>query len=547
MQKIPKRRTGGAGLALLLLLAIRLNAHEPTRTTHVFEQGAWDPQAPRLVLQVTDRGTGRPTAARFSLSVDGEPYEPPAVGEHGLRFVTAHEGKGQRAVITYARGTGPVQVQLPPGAERVRVSVAKGLEYTPATADGALSGDRLSLDVGLRRWSEIGQEGWRAADEHLHYNRTGPADDRRWLTMMAGDDLAFAHFLVLRGGNGGAGVWATQYAYGPDGEAVDSRRRIVPGEEYRDRAQGHINLLGIDEVIEPISTGGLGRGAPPENYPPFHRVLRRARQRNGLGGVAHGAKLGRHPTAVADAVLGAVDFWEISNGFLRKTDLWYRLMNCGVVLPPAAGTNLPNYPGREPWQPFLGGVRMYVRTGEQREFAAWKQAVRRGEVFITSGPLLRFRVNDAGPGGTVRLPPKGGDISVEAELAGPRPLQALEILKNGQALEAEIHKSREEDIHLWRVRARVPIRNSVWLAARGKGAPIEGPYGHAFAHTGAVRVLVGDEPMSSPDDARALARLLRRQKAFYERNGRYRKPEHRRTVQRHFERAVEVLQAKAPE
>lgn len=41
----------------------------------------------RLRFSVLDRETGKPTAARFSLVVDGKKYIPSALGENGLRFV----------------------------------------------------------------------------------------------------------------------------------------------------------------------------------------------------------------------------------------------------------------------------------------------------------------------------------------------------------------------------------------------------------------------------------------------------------------------------
>jgi hypothetical protein len=88
---------------------------------------------------------------------------------------------------------------------------------------------------------------------------------------------------------------------------------LVPGQEYRDTAQGHINFLGIDQVIEPYSTGGTGSPPVKENYPPLHDLLLQARQHHAMAGVAHGGILGKQSTSLADAVLGAVDFWEISN------------------------------------------------------------------------------------------------------------------------------------------------------------------------------------------------------------------------------------------
>lgn len=538
------------GALLLLLLSLVATtaapAHETTPTTHRFDRGVLDPAAPRLVLDIRSERTGRSLPARFSLVVDGRAYEPPAIGPDGLRLVSLHEGSGARRVVTYALGRGPVTVPLPPSARRVRADVVKGYEYLPRTVSGILREGSLRLRVDLPRWTDLRSEGWMAADAHLHFERPDPGEDERWLALLAGDDLAFAHFLVLRGGNDGAGVWAAQYAYGDEGRARAGGRWLVPGQEYRDPAQGHVTLLGIDEVIEPISTGGLGPGAPPENHPPLREVLEAGRGAGGLVGVAHGGRLASHPTSVAEAVLGAMDFWEISNGFFRATESWYRLLGCGLLLPPAAGTDLPLHPDSELWQPFLGRVRMYARVGAEPSLRAWNEAVAGGEVFVTSGPILSFAADDVGPGGTVPLPPDGGTVEVRATLRSPRPPANLQILKDGRRVETEIEKSTSGPVHRWRIRAEIPVRRSTWLAARGNGHTVGGRYARSFAHTGAVRVQVGEDPISCEAEAPAMIAQLERRAAWYAENGHFETPAQRRDMQAVFDAAIRRLEEQLP-
>ena len=64
--------------------------------------------------------------------------------------------------------------------------------------------------------------------------------------------------------------------------------------------------------------------------------LRDAKKEGGLVGAAHAATLGLRPTGIADAALGALDFWEIGNVGRWVLDQWYRLMNCGIMLPPTS-------------------------------------------------------------------------------------------------------------------------------------------------------------------------------------------------------------------
>lgn len=493
--------------------------------------------SPRLILEVIDADTNKPLPARFSVVIDRRELEPRWVGPHGLRFVSVHVSKRQTFVATFARGTGPVDVPLSPGTRRAEIHVTRGFDYIPATAKVEVTSDPVHVTVRLRRWNRLDEEGWRAADAHVHYDRIHPSGDRDWFDMMDADGLTYAEFMVLKDGMV-PGVWARQYAYGRRGEGVEGRRLIVPGEEYRDRLQGHILLFGVTEIIQPIMAGTL---ESPHNWPLFFDVLQRARSGGAMIGPAHGATLGRSTTGIADAVLGAVDFWEIGNTAQWKLDAWYELANCGYILPPTAGTDLPNDPYRDPWQPFLGGMRMYARVGKSKGSEAFHAAVRRGEVFVTSGPVIRLTVNGQGPGSTVRLPVPGREVDIEAKVESPVGLQKLELVHNGTVLEAPVERHEEDGINTLVIRTRVRVNQSSWFAARAVGAPIEAVNTVAVAHTAAVQVLVGNRPVRSPETVRKLITALERQKRFYQENGNYAATEHRNRMAGLLDRAIVTL------
>jgi len=557
-QPVARNRRLGQILPVALLLAApaQLRGHELATAdeppTYRITPAAAEISGPKLRLSVRDDPTGQFTACRFILRVDDRPYVPETLGVNGLHFVSIHPGRKEIQKVTYARGTGPVEVPLPAGAGKVEIRVVKGYEYLPQTATVARNVGGASpgaeAEIRLRRWVDLAREGWLPTEEHLHYDRLDAARDPDFLTMLAADDLVQAHFLVARGG-GMPGVWARQFAFGVEGQAGDGARLLRPGEEFRDPEQGHINLLGIGRVIEPISIGGLGKPAVPYNYPPFHDVFVQSRASGGIGGVAHGATLAKHTTSVADAVLGVMDFFEIANTHLYEPALWYRLLNCGYVLPPMAGTDLPNFPYRESWQPFLGEVRTYVRVGAARDFETWKQAVRRGEVFITGGPILRLSINGVGPGGTLRLPAGGDEVRVEAELASPAGLESFEIVQQGQPLALPIAKTTEGPVQRWRIRSRLTIHSSCWLAARGTGpfkqelaAGTKNRYQqHAPAHTAAIRIEVGAKPIRSAADAQWLTQHLVDHQTHYQAHGVYEQPEHRQHVFRLFQDALDAL------
>jgi hypothetical protein len=423
------------------------------------------------------------------------------------------------------------------------VRVSKGFDYVPVTVEEKVSGDPFEVEVALERWNNLSEEGWHAADAHLHYDRVEPDGDRDWFHAMNADGLTHAQFMVLKGGMV-PGIWARQFAYGKRGEGADGERLIVAGEEYRDRLQGHILLFGLGEIIQPIMAGTR---ESPNNYPTFFDVLQRARRSGGIAGPAHGANYGHSPTGVADAILGVLDFWEIGNAHLWALENWYRLMNCGFILPPSAGTDLPNNPYRDAWQPFLGSMRMYVKVGNRRSSEAWNAAVKGGEVFATSGPIIRFSVNRVGPGGIVNLPDGGGEVEIEAELSGPRALRSLEIVHGGRTIDAApLNASAgEESIRKLVVRRKLRVDRSSWLAARGVGASIEAIRQDAVAHTAAVQVLVGGRPIRSPEDAETFIARFSEQKEFYRKKGTYAREEHRQEALKLFDKAIAILRAQA--
>ncbi|MYG03779.1 MAG: hypothetical protein F4173_16325 [Acidobacteriia bacterium] len=501
---------------------------------------AW---SPILVLNVVEESTGEWSAARFSISVDGKPHEPRWIGPHGLRFVSVHVSKRQTKVVTYARGTGPVWVPLAPGAKRVKVDVVKGLDYLTVSLDADGSEDPVEVSARLRRWNRLREEGWRAADAHLHYDRIGPDGDRDWFAMMAGDDIAHSQFMTLRGGMV-PGTWARQFAFGEEGEAADGTRTIVAGEEYRDRMQGHILLFGLGDLIAPIMAGVP---EAPYNFPTLANVMRRARATGALAGIAHGGTFGTSSTALADTVGGAADFLEIANWSweLWPLDNWYRLLNCGYPLPATAGTDLPNNPRREPWQPFLGGMRMYAKTGDSTGSPAWNEAVRRGETFVSSGPVLEFDANGVGPGGTLCLPAEGGSVRVSAVLRSPRDLQRLELVRNGTVVATASDQAREGEVRSLRLETEAQFDRSGWIAVRGEGAPSLLPGGNEVAHTSAVRVLVDGEPIWSAEDGEALVSTLQQQRNHYERSGRYATARDRGEALAVFDQALDGLRANA--
>lgn len=523
---------------LVLSLALPAIGHEHLPVTHNFYSTS-DHDGQALRISVIDDATGESLSARVSFQSDGADFVPEYVNELGIRFTSIHKRSQHSFTAVYALKSGVLEVGIPKDAQSVTVAASHGFEYAPRSVSRSTSNLDDPLEIRLNRWSHLSQGGWIAIDEHLHFDRLDPDDDRLWLAMLEADGLNAGHFMVLKGGMT-PGIWSRQYNYGPAGQARDGSKVIIPGQEYRDSAQGHINLLGLNRPIEPYSTGGMGWPAIVENFPPLHDILAEAKVRNGFVGVAHGGSLGKHATAVADAILGTVDYWEISNGFIYQTDTWYRLMNCGYFFPPMAGTDLPNSPYRDPWQPFLGSIRTYVHTDSKIDFETFKASARKGRVFISGGPLIDLSIDGKTMGETLELSQPGA-VTVRAEIASPRPLRELGLVLNGNPVNATIEKRLKKGIHKWTLIKAVRLEESGWIAAWGKGAAIKAQNFDAMAHTNAIRIIVDGQPIRSSSDRDYFETQLRERRDYYRESGNYKNDDQRQRAINLFDQAISKL------
>lgn len=112
----------------------------------------------------------------------------------------------------------------------------------------------------------------------------------------------------------------------------------------------------------------------------------------------------------------------------------------------------------------VGGERAYVYLGQEEfTFDNWAKAVRRGNTFMSSGPLLVFQVDGHTPGDEIRLESGGGTVDIRAEANCNVPLNHLEVVLNGRVV-----ASREDHMGSRKMAMQEKIRvpGPGWLAAR---------------------------------------------------------------------------------
>jgi hypothetical protein len=167
------------------------------------------------------------------------------------------------------------------------------------------------------------------------------------------------------------------------------------------------------------------------------------------------------------------------NGFYSQS-LYYRLLNCGLRIPPSAGSAsgvLPNP---------VGYNRAYVRLNGPFSYEAWWRGLGEGRSVVTNGPILLVEADGRHPGAVFRWP--GGEprtVSLDIRVLADDPLEAVEVIRDGVVVERLAGADLTE-----RVRAKpLVFASSGWFLVRAIAA-VPGTF--RFASTAPFYVEIGE-------------------------------------------------------
>jgi hypothetical protein len=456
------------------------------------------PPVTELHGRIVDAETGRPLAARVRvLESTGESPAP----ERAMRKV----GSGQP--FFYSEGTFAVDV----ARGQADITVERGTEYRPLQVhvDVPASG-RIDLDLPLERWIRMPEQGWYAGNTHVHYDETETRALERLRTDPLVEDLPV--FIVSR-------LRRRELPYASNAFPIGRHELSRPaaiidvGEETRHnrtaRAEGygHLMLVNLERIVEPLSRGLLVDDASPD-YPPLIDACREAHAQGGLAIWCHNGIGMEAPIAAA---LGDLDGLNLFDPFWMdpEYELWYALLNCGMRLPASTGSD---------W--FVSSSnRVYVDVGTDFSYAGWLAGLRAGRTFITDGPILRFTLDRASPS-TDLLAAGPGTRGLEAvvEWAGAQPVSAVEIVADGRVV-------ARSDVPAGALagtfRERINVAETGWVAARVWGRA-RNSYDHAlWAHTSPIHLRGAAAPAIRRADAASFAADIDRSIAWISTVGRF--------------------------
>lgn len=439
--------------------------------------GQESPFTGRLEITVVDGATGVPTAFRARLTTErGERVAAPEQAT-ALMYGTQDEAEGYELQPDGSFYVGGAFSQALP-AGRYRLSITKGYEYlgqehlleVPAN-------EALSRTIRLERWIDMPSRGWYSVDDHIHLRRS-PRENPLILTWLAAEDVHVGALLQM--GDIHATYYA-QYAWGRDGVYQVGDRFIASGqEEPRTHEIGHTISLGADEFVRAT-----------RQYYHFDTTFDRVHELGGLTGYAHqGVLFDGYRGLTLDVLRGKVDFMEVLQfcGDVQPLEVqhYYHFLDLGFRLTATAGSDFP-WCGTDSG-PQIGNARFYTYLEGPLEFDAWKEAVRGGHTFVSSGPVIELTVDGAIPGDELRVEP-GSTVTVRARAYGHGeqvPLGELAVVAHGEVVGRALPgEATGQDHGTLTVEMELTIDRGVWIAARAGAGP------NQFAHTTPVYVTTG--------------------------------------------------------
>jgi hypothetical protein len=406
-------------------------------------------------VKVLDEETDQILPCRVAFhSQEGLPYPPH--GHHAPVYSNLDTwnddigGDVRLGQISYAYIDGQCQGWLPRG--RVLVDAAAGFEYEPFRDWVSIEPGQERLVLRLRRVVNMNAEGWYSGDTHVHFLSTiGSQTEAR------GEGLNVVNLLQSQWGHLFSN---TEEFTGRPHTSPDGRTIVYASQENRQHMFGHLSLLGLKEPVMPWGSGGpseaeLGGGLDIT----LSDWADACHAQGGTVVVPHlGVTNGEQAALIATERADAVEMLTHNAYFHHE---YYRYLNAGYRLPLAGGTDK-----MDAGVP-VGLYRTYVHIPAEEPFTyeSWCRSLRAGRTFLSGGALIWLSVEGQPIGSTLQIA-KGGQVEVEARAQSIFPLHTLQIVDRGQVV---AENSNPHGVHELTLRARLPVKEDTWLAARCGG------------------------------------------------------------------------------
>ena len=170
--------------------------------------------------------------------------------------------------------------------------------------------------------------------------------------------------------------------------------------------------------------------------------------------------------------------------------IYYHLLNCGLHIPPSAGSGSGNAPNP------IGYDRAYVQIDGDFTPEKWWEGLRAGRVVVTNGPLLRPIVEGHFPGHTFQAPAgKELELEIGLILSTRETVHYLEVIKDGRvAYSVRLDEWAKQNGKI----PKLKFTESGWFLMR---TVTDTPATYRFASTAPYYVQIGYKPRISKTSA----------------------------------------------
>jgi len=470
------------------------------------------PAEKRVKIRIIEKGGSKPVPVKFHAHGASDEYLAPVdrhrqandawFEDYSVDFV--HRGAHSCTYIP-----GETVLNVPFG--KVYIEISKGFEIKPVRKELDIKADTNEISIEIERVLNWREKGWVTADTHVHFLSTSTA-------MLEGsaEGVNIVNLLASQWGElmTNVGDFDGKTTYGSKEAGGDGEYLVRVGTENRQHVMGHISLLGYEgSIIAPMTTGGVDESAIGD---PVEILLTewaaQCKKQNGVVVLPHFPN--PRLENAASIVQGEIDGVEMTswNNLYAGIDPysltdWYRYLNCGYFVAAVGGTDKMSAATA------VGTVRTYAKLEDDKEFNYdnWKEAIRRGQTFVTYGPLVEFLVDGKPAGSQISMSANGGTVDISWEVASITvPMTRVELIVNGEVKES-VSVSKWAGSGNWTLK----VDKSSWAALLVRGHYEDKPE-IITAHTSPVMIMLNGSKMIAKADAITILEQIEGAMAYLE-------------------------------
>ncbi len=490
-------------------------------------------------LKLTDAATGSVVPGLVQIrNADGKLVELPTLLSRGFGLEPG------TAIHEWHVVAGPVQLGLPRGSYQLKALSGLETELAEQTLD--LTGSTAEITVPLHRFYDAAAAGLRSANTHLHLKKLSRGQADRYLTEVPradGLDVLFLSYLERAIEN--LEYTSNKYTQADLDRLSTSEMRLGNGEEHRhnflpqNQGYGHVMLLNIPELIQPVS---IGPGITKQGTDglPLRQGIEKARS---LGGTIVWCHNQWGLEDIPNWVMGRLQANNIFDGGTHGSfkHSFYRYLNIGLHVPFSTGTDWFMY----------DFSRVYVPAKERISPEEWLKLLVAGKSWITNGPLIEFTVDGKTPGEIVDLK-AAGEVKLHARIIGRVDFQRLELVRNG-VVEKTAPSRRDGGHFVAELDEPLRLDAPAWLALRTPPPPVKTdpefqqpvPKNELgcdlFGHTSAVYVQIAGRKPFDVETAKGLLTEMLDSQRFIEEHALFADDTERTSVLMTYDEAIAKL------